>query len=482
MKSVLIASDLIKDLNGNIKVIETNTNASVSINWNLYDFANLQDFIQSNNFTEVNGIVPQVDKPFSAKIKEICDSIGITYVEHITVNGSITVPFIEDNESTLIIRLSYDTTAVVDDQYCRDKFALQKVIHNESFGVKTYIPVEVDGVTIDDFTEMEDFVYTNDIPNFIVKSRYPNYDKEVYPKLYKVENLTQLNALKSTIESDYYLQEFIQSELIDGRRNIIRSLDLLYGSNLDTLNIGGYTVLNQIEETIWNNTWDENNMLAKKDRPKYITHTAGHDDSSHEYVYDVDQDVAMMDGSRKTFYSLILGDSIKSLHIQGLDLDESTYQLQSWTGTYSDFIENFSIISSAVVATRESQPVSQLFIKITMDDGTEWDDVKLSPLLVKDGDVIKFKRVNDMAIGDVIITYNFESSEVELKTIQNMEIIFKENQILGSLDVEPVDLYLPFVSANSTVIQHNRCTKGCASNACFDSFACGNCSFYVCNK
>ena len=97
MKAVLIASDLIKDLNGNIKVIETNTNVQVSLNWDLYDFANLQSFIQSNNFTEVNGIVPQLDGTFSGKVKEICDSIGITYIEHITSNGSITVPYIEDN-------------------------------------------------------------------------------------------------------------------------------------------------------------------------------------------------------------------------------------------------------------------------------------------------------------------------------------------------------------------------------------------------
>jgi hypothetical protein len=87
-----------------------------------------------------------------------------------------------------------------------------------------------------------------------------------------------------------------------------------------------------------------------------------------------------------------------------------------------------------------------------------------------------------MIIGDVIITYNFESSEIELKTIQNMEIIFKENQILGSLDVEPVDLYLPFVSANSTVIQHNICRSFCANNGCEDAKSCSDCSFYVCNK
>ena len=50
----------------------------------------------------------------------------------------------------------------------------------------------------DDFIDFEDFTYTLDLPNFIIKKRYPNYDKNEYPKLYKIQNLTELNALKIT--------------------------------------------------------------------------------------------------------------------------------------------------------------------------------------------------------------------------------------------------------------------------------------------
>ena len=482
MKAVLISTDLIKKTDGEIKVLETNTNSWLSMDWNLYDFTTFTAFIQTNNYSEVHVITPNYIKPISLKIKEICDSINVTHIEHLLSNDAVTIPYIEDSESKLILRFSYDTTAIIDDEYCRDKFKLQSLVHDQTFGAKTFIPVELDGVTIDDFSELEEFNYTDNIPNFIIKHRYPNYDKEIYPKLFKVQNLTELNVLKNTLEENTYLQEFVQSDLVEGRRNIIRSLDFLYGGNLDIINIGSYIVTNQIEETIWENTFDENGLLAKKDRPKYITHTANPINSEHEYVYDIDNEVAMSDGTRKSFSSLIINDSVKALHIEGLDLNETTYYLETWTADYDTFIQNVSIQNTSVTATRQSSPVSQLFIKITLNDGTSWNDVKRSPLLVKDNNSIRFKRVNDMVIGDTIVTYNFVDEQVELKTISNLEIVFEENQILGSLDVEPIDLYLPFVATDFTIVQHNLCKPFCNNNGCHDSGNCGDCSWYYCNK
>lgn len=482
MKAVLIATDLIKEVNGDLKVLETNTNAFLSNIWSLYDFSALTSFIQSNNFTTIKVIVSNTSKPFSLKMKEICDSIGVTHMEYVVSNESITIPDVEDDDSSLTIRVAYDTTAIIDDEYCKDKFALQKLVHDQSFGAKTYIPVEMNGVVIDDFANESEFNYTDNVPNFIVKCRYPNYDREVYPKLFKIQNLTELNNLKSSVTGDYYLQEFVQSGLVNGRRNIVRSIDLLYGSNLDVLNIGGYISTHQIEESIWENTFDETGLLAKKDRPKYITHTLTHRNSEAEYIYDVDQDIAMADGSRKTFSSLVLGDSVKTLHIEGLDINETTYDLDTWSTSYSDFVQNLSVTNTSVVVTRESEPVSKLFIRLTLNDGTEWDDTKQSPLLVKDGDVIKFKRVNYMEIGDTIIIYNFETSEIELKTVENIEIVFKENMVLGSLDVEPIDLYLPFVGGDIAVIQHNLCRPFCLTNACANYNNCSNCTTFQCLK
>ena len=87
-----------------------------------------------------------------------------------------------------------------------------------------------------------------------------------------------------------------------------------------------------------------------------------------------------------------------------------------------------------------------------------------------------------MVIGDTIVTYNFVDEQVELKTISNLEIVFEENQILGSLDVEPIDLYLPFVATDFTIVQHNRCRPWCNQNGCNDATDCGDCTWYYCNK
>lgn len=477
MKAVLIATDLIKNQNGELKVLETNTNAWTTHNFSLYDFSGLANFIETNNFSEVHLIVQNFNKTLSPKIKEVAESKNATFTEYITPQDAVTVPYIEDSAEKLIIRLSYDTTAIVDDEYCRDKFKLQKLINAESYGIDSYVPAE-----FDDFEGMEDFTYTDDKPNFIVKYRYPIYDREVYPKLYKVENLTQLNTIKSTLASETYIQRYELSELVDGRRNIVRSLDLLCGGNLEVINIGSYHVLNQIPESIWENTFDETGLLVKKDRPKYITHTATHIDSNFDYVYDVDQEVLMGDGTRKRFDELVIGDSVKALHIPGLDLDETKYDLSTWTGSWSEFVSGGSVVSTNVTSIRQSNPVSTLFIRLTLDDGTIWDDLKSTPILIKDGDSIKWTLFNDLQIGSTICTFNTEDASLQYKTVQSFEIIFKESQILGTLDVEPTDLYLPLVGENLSIIQHNLCRPWCPSNKCFSSSDCGNCPYFYCNK
>ncbi len=39
------------------------------------------------------------------------------------------------------------------------------------------------------------------------------------------------------------MQEITNCELTNGKQNIIRSIDVLYGSNLDILNMGGYKII-----------------------------------------------------------------------------------------------------------------------------------------------------------------------------------------------------------------------------------------------
>lgn len=478
MKSVLLATDLIKTTGGELKVLETNTNALLGQKFNsdTHYLDNLNSFILSNGFQTVHCIYPVNSHHFADALNAFCDSQSITFVKHQMDNNSVTVPYIEDADDILILRVSYDTTAIIDEDYCRDKNKLQTIINNKAYGSKTYIPGELDS-----FESMEDFTYSDDVPNYIVKKRFPNYNREEWPKLYKVQNLAELNTLKSTIEPDTYLQEFHQSELIQDKRCVIRSLDLLYGGDLDVLNICSFYKTVELAENQWENTFDSNGLLAKKDRPKYISHTNDNQSEFWPYVYDVDQEVVLSNGGRIPFSELQIGDGIKSLHIQGLDLNEATYNLFNWTGSYTTFIENFSLVDSNVVSKLSSPPIGQLFLKVTLNDGvTEWDDLPQSPILTKNGDVIAFKELGDLEIGSEIITFNFQTNIPEVKSIQSFGVVFKDEQILGSLDVEPVDLYLPLVSQHITVVQHNNCNKTCRENACADSYYCYSCTPAYC--
>jgi hypothetical protein len=391
--------------------------------------------------------------------------------------GAITVPYIEDEENILILRISYDTTAIIDEDYCKDKLKLQTIINSKIYGSKTFIPNE-----IDNFESMTEFEYSDDVPNFIVKYRYPNYNREIYPKLYKIQNLTELNALKTTIETDCYLQEFHHSSLIEDKRCVIRSLDLIYGGNLDVLHICSFYKTNQLAENQWENTFNADGLLAKKDRAKYITHINDINvNDNYPYVYDVDQELVMGDGGRKTFNQLQIGDSVKTVHIHGLDLDETTYTMNTWVGNYNDFTSNIYLKETQVTAIHSSPTISQLFLRVTLNDGvTQWDELEDSPILVKVGETIMFKDFGGLQVGDSIVTFNFETNLPEIKNIQSIDVVFKDDQILGSLDVEPDDVYMPLVSQYITLIQHNQCNKGCRAGNCGNAYQCGDCTPFQC--
>ncbi len=241
MKAVLIATDYFKTTSNEYKVLEINTNVKVPNNLEILDWDNLKKFIQTKGFTNVHCIIPKHSQFLADKIKTICETnlTKILFELHQTDNDSITIPYIEDNDTTLILRISYDCIAIIDDVYCRDNYAFLKSIKNETYKPKTYIPN-----VLDDFTDLKDFTYLDNTPNFIIKKRYPNYDRNQFPSLHKINNLIELNNLKKIVNvSTEFLQEITNCELTNGKQNIIRSIDVLYGSNLDILNMGGYKII-----------------------------------------------------------------------------------------------------------------------------------------------------------------------------------------------------------------------------------------------
>ena len=212
MRTVLIGSDFMYDKDGNLKPIEINTNvgwteSTVETYDSVLDLTSLSTFITSNEFTSVVyiGSIFGVDE----KLKTLCTELGITYTLYGVPSNSITIPYVEDNDQTLIIRSAYDTTALVDDTYCRDKVNFLNLIKDSTFGSQ-FAYLDENNSIVNNITTIND---NGNHPNFILKSVLPDYDKEIYPKLYKVSSQEELNTLISNmVTSDYFLMEYCKTQ------------------------------------------------------------------------------------------------------------------------------------------------------------------------------------------------------------------------------------------------------------------------------
>jgi len=494
MKGLLIGTDyIIEKDTGEVKVLEVNTNARAAVKGNLinnYDYTQLFNFISSSNFTSVDVIYQSFNYEVVAEIETYCSGSGITFTKHLTNQNAITVPYIEDSSDKFILRMSYDTTAIIDEDYAKDKFNLARAIQGTASTPKTYISSSE--VNVDEIASLSDFNYTGSSPNFIVKKRVPEYDKGVYPKCFKFENKSQLNNFTSSLGTDELLQEFIDCNNTDSnKRAIHRSLDVVYGSDLTPIPLAHYQVTHIVAEDIWANTYSSGSWgeLALKDRAKYITYYNSDAINSRAYIYSEDQKVLLADGTFSTFASCSADDEVKALDLPGLDLDEQSYNIVDWTGSYTETVASASLVNTTVVAKHSSDAINDYFVRLTLDDSNTYEDIESTTMLIKSGSLVKFNTIARTQVNDVIVVYNTQTSAVETKTVTGIEIVWREDRVLGSMDVEPYDLFLPFVHNDYTLIQHNPCVQPqCALNGCSPwgpfqgNRSCNTCYTTQCNK
>jgi len=417
MRTVLIGSDFMYDKNGNLKPIEINT----AVGWDgiekieddvdCLDLTSLYTFINDNNFQIIH-YIGHIHY-FHKTLETYYSGSSITYEFHPVDKNAHTIPNIEDNDITLIIRSAYDTTALVDDTYCRDKIEFMKLIESQSFG--SQFAYKDNNNIISNITTIPD----NGIhPNFILKSRLPGYDVDVYPKFFKVTNQTELDeVISQNVTNDYFLMEnYVNEEKTwNGHLKVIRSLNLLYPPTLESIQLGQYTKINHnlLQENVtYNNSTFELDSLF---RESYLTNL-----QTRWQPKLLDNDlVEMADGTFKTALDLEIGDLIKTIDIPKTD---------GTTGTQMEYIYNNltyeGLISNTVYSTNEitnKKKINRLAILslLTFEDGSTWEDTIGSSYLVDIGGVIQFKKVENLVSGNVILLLNTDNNNLEFvrKTI-----------------------------------------------------------------
>lgn len=468
MRTVLIGSDFMYNSVGNLIPIEINTNTGFD-NENVrveefdetFNLTPLLQFITDNGFTKIEyiGEIRQFYVKLSASVDIECNMT--------TVGNAITIPFIEDTETTLIIRSAYDTTALIDDTYCANKVNFLNLIKDSSFGSE-FAYLDESNNLINSITT----IFNNSThPNFILKAISPHYDKDVYPKLFKVSTQEELDIVLTNVDSDYFLMPyyFNENKLENNHIQVVRTLNLLVPPNLESIQIGQYHKICN-EEINSYSTYDNQTFEYIGDRSRYLT-TIEKDWTPK--LEDTDL-VEMADGTFKTALDLEIGDELKTIDIPNPFLVDNRDETANYRISYSDLVSGTTYSTNKVLNKVRVNRKTHI-VNITFTDDSNWSDVGDSNYLIERNGEIRFLNTLQLVVGDYLLLINTSNGEFIKKEVSS---IVKTSEYLNgwALTVERTHLFLTKSSIDSTSsfvsIEHN----------VGDQCSCNNWHYYSCNE
>jgi len=444
MKAVLLGLDFL-DLDGGLKFLEMNTDTYIpDTSYSSFDFDALEAYLVEKAYTKFRIIYKSEHTTpiFVDKLQTICTNNNI-YFESVTVSyDSITIPSFNDNENEFTLRLSYDITALIDDVYARDKKELLSLIFNgnqTNLIPKTYFVK--DSVTHDNLTNLVD----NDVnPNLIIKKSLPDFEKEEYPKFFKLNDETELTSVKNNMGIDYIAQEYQYNSntLFNNKINDhIRYWMILCSDAETTIDFGGYKSPNALPlESEYISYTD--NVLDNDSRILYFSNPnrIGKGIPSTYQVTKIDNEVE----SVVNIGDLVLGDVIKSINIPGLSGITNTQDILNWN--YTGSISDISYESAEVTLTL-AEDVNEWFIKVnyTIDSTQHSMLVNLVELVLtsdSNGNNLTFKAANELLSGDYIVISN--------NIIANISSIEYEKYVGQTikLNIEPDDVFVAGTTTN----------------------------------
>jgi hypothetical protein len=386
----------------------------------VFDMTDFQNFVTSNLFTKITYIGANVK--IKEQIQNVATNLSLEFETIGTTPTSITIPYIEDSTTHLIVRTSFDTTAILDSSYCANKIEYLNLIKDSEFGSE-FAYLNDEDVLINNITNIQD----NGIhPNFILKAIKPAYNKEVYPKFYKVTNQTELDLVLQNVTEDYFLMPyyFNESKVYSNKVTKIRKISMLFPPNLESIHIGGYTDI-AIQKLTNNVTYsDETFEIDNLYRNIYYT-----SDFKINLPKLLDDDyVIMADGSTKSGLDLQIGDIVRTIDIPNADNIDAVNVLANYQIDMQTFLDGV-VYSTNKIISKKRIDINVEIAKITFTDETEWFDTINSSYLIYENNEIKFVKIMDFVPGNVVLlidTSENENVQIVEKIVQSINIVDEE--------------------------------------------------------
>jgi len=472
MKGTLFSADFIEDQNGDFRLLEVNTDTNIPKSRLGYmNYSELIDVLSDNNITKFTVInKPNIHSDWVLHLSSSLNA-SASFIDTFTIineNFNTIYPAsVTDSEDTFILRMAYDEAAIFDSEYAKGKLNLLKLFaDNDDSGsvVEFYHSSSGEGF----YDSITPSFNASNLPDVVVK---PIAEAGTVTSFYKIgsevegeSNDNRLTEFISVIsdENNMIQKYHINPTSITDSVFSIRSFGIIYGSNLDLINLAEYKsdAIFSLPTGSIHSPVRYVNEIGKEHYYEFATNLV-----KNEFGFDGilgTHLVIKADDTEVEIQSLSVGDVLKSYQVSGWSSDETINYLNYYID--GDTLPSGSLLTtSSVIYKNEKALVNKTLINISVNNNE--DSLFVAPqktFLVYDSgsNLITWKTAQTIEPNNhFLIDYDGSKAEV---TSNELYVTDDPDLNLIEIDVEDTDTYIiaGTTPINSFVTHNAPCFTG----------------------
>lgn len=469
MKGTLFSSDFVKDSDGNLRLLEFNTDTGfISQCFQYFDFSELVTLLNENSITKFHIVYKLIGRDFVSQLSEALTSSipGITIETTIEEGSTIYPTAIPDAPDTFILRLAYDESAIFDSTYCSNTVELYKLFtdNNNTLSIAEFSYKSSDY----NFNNLPAKFNGNNLPDFVVKpysSAHGNPLEFVKvgtdPSLGATDAERLQNFLDSYGENSDLIQPFYNNPS-DSKSKAIRAYSIIYGSSLDILTVASFETEALLDKptSIVYDPLQIKNVLDKK---HYFELTTNFLKATDGGVLE-GEEVIKSDGTAVLIESASVGDIFKSFNITESPDSDDINVINAWTFPGSQLPSGSQAVDTTLVDKQVIDLKYDFVNHLKLADGTEF---KLGPNLL----ILVYDIANDYLKYEAAMWVDPSKFKLLGEENQLVDIVSNDVLILDGeyktyvLDMEETDtFFLKGGNVGIKLITHNCFVEGTLIN------------------
>lgn len=412
MKGTLYSADFIKDSEGNLRLNEFNTDTSFTVNaMNTFDLQPFSELLVSESISEVHVIHKGFQQDVVDFISTSLEILNYTGSWSSTIEDDTTIypTDVEDAADKFILRMAYNESAIFDSTYCKSNINLFQLYtdNNDSGSVLNHYVSSSDSEYV--YDNLNRTFNTELVPDVVWKAGAASLEQTSL-SLYKIGSSSLSdNDRYSAFIDDIYTDGDLISNYVDtsnggDRMKAIRFCNIIYGSDLQNLVIGGYEVESIFDKPTGSIDYDADTLVNPISNKHYFEFTTNYFKYNWRNLGGIFQDTLIQkeDGTFVSASQVVVDDKYVSLHISGSPSNDVLEDILAWSHTGSNFPYGSYVTSSVLISTSSHDIVYNTIPQIMLS-GSE-ADFFLGPnmlVLVHDQkeNSMRFKRVYDLNYG-----------------------------------------------------------------------------------